>query len=563
MRDLEAVDGTPIVDVKPVLGTGNALIGSSSLGRCRVDRLTESSGRRRCSPPRSRSWPSSAGGPALTCRRAARRRAAARPVGRSRRGQGRRHRARRAPPRRLPGARAVVPAQRLASPEGRRAGVRRRPGTRHRAGPVRPAGGPRARDVLRGRPQQAGHAAVMRRILREGNTIGNHSLTHANLAGGGRFARFELHKTTSLIHHATGFRPCLFRAPYGSVSARLVREARAAGMLTIQWDVDPRDYAPGRVARFIAGAVSKHVRDGSIVVLHDGPGGRATDGARATAPVASAAQARLQGRGDRPAAAAQAGVPACLSCPRPSARARRSSGARSAAGSSRSTTATPTCAGPHAPGEIERGAASAASSSPPTAAARRCGSRPTTRPDPRAAPRHGRVDRDRRRAGAQRAGTASRSSSRTAAGSRCATSAGSGGRCSSPTARASGPDAAEISRAAFRERVGRGRAPLKARLMDQSVIAGVGNLLADEILWQARLDPAPPGRRARPRTSSTACAGRSAPTLRDDDPPRRRPHRRLHARPRAPRHLPALRRAEVARATVGGRTTYWCPDEQI
>ncbi|MDQ3850383.1 MAG: formamidopyrimidine-DNA glycosylase, partial [Actinomycetota bacterium] len=55
-----------------------------------------------------------------------------------------------------------------------------------------------------------------------------------------------------------------------------------------------------------------------------------------------------------------------------------------------------------------------------------------------------------------------------------------------------GPDAAEVDRETFRARVGRGTAPLKARIMDQSVIAGVGNLLADETLWQARLSPLRP-----------------------------------------------------------------------
>src|SRR3954466_1118902 len=38
-----------------------------------------------------------------------------------------------------------------------------------------------------------------------------------------------------------------------------------------------------------------------------------------------------------------------------------------------------------------------------------------------------------------------------------------------------GPDAAEVGRDVFRERVGRGSAPLKARLLDQKSIAGVGN----------------------------------------------------------------------------------------
>src|SRR5215210_5907680 len=55
-----------------------------------------------------------------------------------------------------------------------------------------------------------------------------------------------------------------------------------------------------------------------------------------------------------------------------------------------------------------------------------------------------------------------------------------------------GPDAATIGRDAFRARVARGSAPLKARLMDQSVLAGVGNLLADETLWRARLSPLHP-----------------------------------------------------------------------
>src|SRR5829696_4099207 len=52
-----------------------------------------------------------------------------------------------------------------------------------------------------------------------------------------------------------------------------------------------------------------------------------------------------------------------------------------------------------------------------------------------------------------------------------------------------GPDAAEVGRDLFRDRVGRGSTAIKARLLDQGVIAGVGNLLADETLWRARLSP--------------------------------------------------------------------------
>lgn len=120
-----------------------------------------------------------------------------------------------------------------------------------------------------------------------------------------------------------------------------------------------------------------------------------------------------------------------------------------------------------------------------------------------------------------------------------------------------GPDAAEISRDAFRSRVGRGTAPVKARLLDQSALAGVGNLLADETLWRARLSP----RRASGELSEAELdrlrrelrsATRDA--IRDGG---------VHTG----RFIVGRRRGAscsrcgtlLDRAAIGGRTTYWCP----
>src|ERR671922_129320 len=52
-----------------------------------------------------------------------------------------------------------------------------------------------------------------------------------------------------------------------------------------------------------------------------------------------------------------------------------------------------------------------------------------------------------------------------------------------------GPDALMVSWRAFRQIVKKRRGSLKAFLMDQRALAGVGNLYADEILFQARLHP--------------------------------------------------------------------------
>ena len=52
-----------------------------------------------------------------------------------------------------------------------------------------------------------------------------------------------------------------------------------------------------------------------------------------------------------------------------------------------------------------------------------------------------------------------------------------------------GPDAAEISGDRLPELLTGRRVQIKSALMDQSIIAGIGNLLADEILWRAGIHP--------------------------------------------------------------------------
>src|SRR3954471_21903644 len=61
-----------------------------------------------------------------------------------------------------------------------------------------------------------------------------------------------------------------------------------------------------------------------------------------------------------------------------------------------------------------------------------------------------------------------------------------------PPVEALGPDAGLATPAQFRAALARGTAPVKARLLDQEAIAGIGNLLADQILWLAKVHPARP-----------------------------------------------------------------------
>src|SRR5690606_8813908 len=61
-----------------------------------------------------------------------------------------------------------------------------------------------------------------------------------------------------------------------------------------------------------------------------------------------------------------------------------------------------------------------------------------------------------------------------------------------PDVEALGPDAMSLTLRQLRAALDGSRAPLKARLLDQARVAGLGNLLVDEILWRAGLDPARP-----------------------------------------------------------------------
>jgi peptidoglycan-N-acetylglucosamine deacetylase len=117
--------------------------------------------------------------------------------------------------------------------------------------------------------QIVGRHGMLRRILHKGHELANHSWNHAVLAGGGGGAYSQIRRTNAAIRSWTGFTPCLFRAPYGAVDGSLVGAARRAGLATIQWDVDPRDWStPGTGA--IHARVVGAALGGSIVVMHDG-----------------------------------------------------------------------------------------------------------------------------------------------------------------------------------------------------------------------------------------------------------------------------------------------------
>jgi peptidoglycan/xylan/chitin deacetylase (PgdA/CDA1 family) len=107
-----------------------------------------------------------------------------------------------------------------------------------------------------------------REVLKAGEELANHSYHHENYP-----SRASMAATNSSIRSVSGFTPCLFRPPGGAYNSRVVGDAKALGMTTVLWNVDPRDWSnPGSSA--IYSRVVSAARPGAIVVMHDGGGNR-------------------------------------------------------------------------------------------------------------------------------------------------------------------------------------------------------------------------------------------------------------------------------------------------
>lgn len=130
-----------------------------------------------------------------------------------------------------------------------------------------------------------------------------------------------------------------------------------------------------------------------------------------------------------------------------------------------------------------------------------------------------------------------------------------------PTHHRLGPDALTLRRRELAGALAGRRAPLKTVLLDQSAVAGLGNMIVDEVLWWAGIAPT--------RTAGSLDVeevARLATTIR-----RRLPVMLRRGGSHTGTLSPDVRAGggpcprcggELVRAVVGGRTTLWCPGHQ-
>ncbi|PYV10836.1 MAG: polysaccharide deacetylase family protein [Acidobacteria bacterium] len=112
---------------------------------------------------------------------------------------------------------------------------------------------------------------ILRRVHEEGHGLGNHTYSHPFLFSCSRAQMAaQIDRTQAAIEKLTGYRPGLFRPPYGIRWFGIFGLLRERGMQMVQWSATGFDWKLG--TEDIVREALKGVQPGAVILLHDGVG---------------------------------------------------------------------------------------------------------------------------------------------------------------------------------------------------------------------------------------------------------------------------------------------------
>jgi peptidoglycan/xylan/chitin deacetylase (PgdA/CDA1 family) len=118
--------------------------------------------------------------------------------------------------------------------------------------------------------KMTGQQEQLKRILKEGHIIGNHSYSHHrffSLFSPGKMLS-ELEQTRRVCQEITGFSTRFFRPPYGVTNPNLRKAVLQGGYLSVGWSIRSYDTVIKNDARLIA-RITSSLKPGAILLLHD------------------------------------------------------------------------------------------------------------------------------------------------------------------------------------------------------------------------------------------------------------------------------------------------------
>jgi peptidoglycan/xylan/chitin deacetylase (PgdA/CDA1 family) len=117
----------------------------------------------------------------------------------------------------------------------------------------------------------AAHPDLVKEESELGMAVGSHSYSHSEGLSLARPDDFQadLKHAEAAIEDIVGYRPRLYRAPYGHTSETMLRGLYRAGYVSIGWDTDSGDWRDLPAAQIVENVLS-NAHPGAIVLLHDG-----------------------------------------------------------------------------------------------------------------------------------------------------------------------------------------------------------------------------------------------------------------------------------------------------
>ncbi|HEX8806491.1 MAG TPA: polysaccharide deacetylase family protein [Candidatus Aquilonibacter sp.] len=117
----------------------------------------------------------------------------------------------------------------------------------------------------------AAYSSVVRREVRDGDAIGNHTWSHGHMIlMDAAQVRASLAKTDDAIYRAAGVHTKIMRPPFGARDWLVLDQVRKLGYTPVMWSVPLAKDWEEPPAQTIADRIVPYVHDGSIIVLHDG-----------------------------------------------------------------------------------------------------------------------------------------------------------------------------------------------------------------------------------------------------------------------------------------------------
>jgi len=117
------------------------------------------------------------------------------------------------------------------------------------------------------------HPELIRDIVARGHQLGNHTWSHIDAwMNDFPVVADELARTDDLLEQLTGRCPQWVRPPHGHFTAKLRAWCAERGQKVVLWDTMPGDFVDWATPESLTAFTLRHMRPGSIIVWHDGPG---------------------------------------------------------------------------------------------------------------------------------------------------------------------------------------------------------------------------------------------------------------------------------------------------